>query len=150
MENIKSNIHFDRFNCRKYTVHPKYSNVDLYYLKAKSPDKHIFTARFERDFTPMGKNVIIASNNPLITKAIVDTYECNSEVQWMTVAKHISDTLYMDLVILTNTYCDTKNKHQYFDVYYYTPSSIPLNTFRSDIQLTEVNDDEEEDMSMKP
>ena len=143
------NLNFDRFHCRKLKLHPKYAHVDLYYLKNKNPEKHILSVRFERDFTPTGKNVIIASNNPLITKEILSMYEASYEVQWMTVAKHISDTLSMDLVILTNTYCDTRNKHQYFDVHYYTPSPKPLNTFRSDIQLTE-QDNTDEDMSEEP
>jgi hypothetical protein len=62
----------------------------------------------------LGKNVIIASNNPLITKEIEDTFNCTAETQWLTVAKHISETISMDLVVLMNTYCNTKNKNQYF------------------------------------
>lgn len=143
------NLNFDRFNCKKLNLHPKYAHVDLYYLKNKNKEKHILSVRFEKDFTPTGKNIIIASSNSLITKEVLKTYDTFSEVQWMTVAKHISDTLSMDLVILTNTYCDTRNKHQYFDVHYYTSTPKALNTFRSDIQLTELRE-QEEDMSDEP
>ena len=143
-------MNFDRFHCRKFKGHPKFSYVDIYYHKTpvKAPPKHLFTTNFKRDFTMLGKNVIIASNNPLITKEIEDTFNCTAETQWLTVAKHISETISMDLVVLMNTYCNTKNKNQYFEVYYYTPQPMPVSIFRSDLQHD--SDDDEEDLSLKP
>ena len=141
------NIKFDKYFCHKYNHHPKYSYIDMF-VKNHENKKCIFTS----NFPSTNKNIIITSNNNNITKSILDEFGCEKEVQWITVAKHISECINMDLVVLLNTYCDVKKKQQIFDVYYYTPSSVPVNVFRSSLQMLERQDsgDEDDDLSMLP
>ncbi len=136
-------MNFDKFNYKRYTGHPTYSYVDVFY--APSTPKHILSVNFHKNHT---KNTIITSNNPLITREIKKNFKCKQETQWITVAKHISDTVSMDMVVLLTTYCDISSRSQCFDVYYYTPPGMPISTFR--IALEYGPEDDEEDHSLKP
>lgn len=137
-------MQFDKFNYKSYSGHPTHSYVDLFYApKVKS--KQLLSVNFHVNHT---KNTIISSNNPMISREIRSKFNCRQERQWITVAKHISDTIGMDMVVLLNTYCDVSTKNQCFDVYYYTPQGMPLPTFRTSLQYTP--DDDEEDLSLKP
>ena len=152
-------MNFDRYLVRKLDGHPVYSYVDMFYKKSKSNTiqlnrqkqnkKQLFTHSFKKDFNMISKNLLITSNNPLISKAISKEYDCDTETQWITVPKHISEILMVDMVVLMNTYCDLISREQYWDLYYICPPSIPLSTFRQFVQLGD-GDEEEEDMSLKP
>lgn len=150
-------MQFDRFLLRKYKGHPTFSYVDMFYKvppKAANPpplqQKQIFTQSFTRDYSIVSSNVLVTSNNPLITKEICKMYRCRPEMQWITVPKHLSEVMMLDMVVLMNTYCDCKTRQQYWDVYYYVPTAIPLSTFRHTLQCAHGSDDDEEDLSMKP
>jgi hypothetical protein len=140
-------MNFDRFNYQRYTGHPTYSYVDVFYAPKSqyAIPKRMLSVNFHKNHT---KNIIITSNNPMISREIKQKFKCRQETQWITVAKHISDTMGMDMVVILNTYCDIKSKSQCFDVYYYTPLCIPLDTFRTLIEYTPKDD--EEDHSLKP
>jgi hypothetical protein len=137
-------MQFDKFNYKGYKAHPSHSYVDLFYA-SRVKTKNILSVNFHVNQT---KNTIITSNNPMISKEIRNKFNCRQERQWITVAKHISDTIGMDMVVLLNTYCDVNTKNQCFDVYYYTPLGMPLSTFRTTLQYSP--GDDEEDLSLKP
>lgn len=147
-------MNFDRFLVRRFNGHPTYSCVDMFYrvtppTTTTPQQKHVFTKSFARDFTAVSSNMLITSANPLITKEICKQYKCKHEVEWITVPKHLSEVLMMDMVVLMNTYCDVSSKQQIWDLYYYVPSAIPLDSFRQILQLGDIVDDEE-DLSLKP
>lgn len=141
-------MNFDRFTCRPYKNHPSYSIVDMFY-KVKDGNKFIFTQQFKRDYSIVPKNIIITTNNDLISKEICKEYNCIKDPQWITVPKHLSEVMRMDMVLLMNTYCNIINKEQYWDLYYYSPRGYSYVDFRTDIQYTENNDDDE-DYSLRP
>lgn len=139
------NIKFDKYFCHKYNHHPKYSYINMFVINQNNK-KCLLTSNFQSGH----KNIIITSNNINITKSIVDEFGCDKEVQWITVAKHISESINMDLVVLLNTYCDINKKQQIFDLYYYTPSSVSVNEFRSSLQMFESEGYDDDDLSMLP
>jgi hypothetical protein len=55
----------------------------------------------------------------------------------------------MDMVLLLNTYCNLKNKQQYWEIYYYTHGPMDTTTFRQMLQAEE-GDDDDEDLSHLP
>lgn len=144
-------MQFDRFLLRRYSGHPVMSYVDMFYRVPKngSYQKQVLSQAFTRDFSIVSKNVIVTSNNPLITKELCKTYMCKREKQWITVPKHLSEVMMMDMVVLMNTYCDCKTKLQYWDIFYFVPAATPTSVFRQAIQHTGDGDDEE-DLSLKP
>ena len=137
-------MQFDKFIYKSYSGHPTYSYIDLFYSRNVIP-KQLLSVNFHKNHT---KNIIITSNNPMISREIKKNFKCRRETQWITVGKHISDIMSMDMVVLLNTYCDLRTKDECFDVYYYTPPVMPLNTFRSSIEYKP--GDDEEDHSLKP
>jgi hypothetical protein len=127
-------MQFDKFNYKGYKAHPSHSYVDLFYA-SRVKTKNILSVNFHVNQT---KNTIITSNNPMISKEIRNKFNCRQERQWITVAKHISDTIGMDMVVLLNTYCDVNTKNQCFDVYYYTPIATQTPTSRGIRSCTRV------------
>lgn len=115
------NLKFDRYFTRKMQGHPIYSPVTLFYKMA--PSKQLFTQYFNNDFNTVHKNVILASANPTITHSISQYYDCIPEEQWITIPKHLSEVLRMDLVVLMNTYCDIRTEEQHWEVAYIPHSS---------------------------
>lgn len=146
-------MQFDRFLIRRYSGHPTSSYVDMFYKAShKKRDgfrKTIFTQSFAKDFGLVSSNVLVTSSNHLITKAICNKFKCKRETQWITVPKHLSEVMMIDMVVLMNTYCDLRSKKQVWDIYYSVPSATPLGTFKQILQLDDSFDDDE-DISMKP
>ena len=133
-------MNFDRFMLRKYIGHPSDSYVNMFYKvshkgnpqtsqTSQTLQKQVFAQSFKRDFSAVSNNMLITSNNELISKAICSHF---------------------DMVVLMNTYCDLQSKLQYWDVYYCVPTAIPISTFRHVLQCSEHGGEEDEDMSMKP
>lgn len=148
---LKSGINLDRYALRRFNGHPSHSYVDVFYKDVtinNTKEKRIFTRSFTRDFSIVSKNVIITTNNPLISKEIINKHGCYKERQWITVPKHLSEVLMMDMVVLMNTYCNLQNKHQYWDVYYFVPPPTPSSVFRAHMQGSD--SDDEEDLSSRP
>lgn len=144
-------MNFDKFTYRPYRGHPLYSYVSIFY-KVKDGNKLILTKHFANDFNIIPKNVIIASSNDLIIKEICYNFACINDSQWITVSKHISDVLRMDMVLLMNTYCNIINKKQYWDLYYYTPKQHNILDCKTMILFDEYSEnyEDDDDPSLKP
>lgn len=138
---VPCGIRFDRFYCRRFEGHPTYAHVDMFY-KSSHDQKHVLTQSFKRDFHQVPKNVVLISNNPTISAAIAHHYGCTTEVQWLTVPKHVAEVLRMDMAILMNTYCDLKSREQCWDIHYHTPVGLPTSFFAMDLRLATEGADE--------
>jgi len=100
---------------------------------ANKPSRPILTHFFKSQ----PQNMIIACDNPTISPHIATHFECELESHWLTVAKHQSEILRMDLVVLMNTYCSVKSQEQVWDLYYFCPPSTSPSTVRSSMLYEE-------------
>lgn len=141
-------LRFDRFMCRRYTGHPLHSKVDVFY-KDFEGNKVILTKSFKKDFGNVSSNVLLSSNNHLISYAISKAFNCKSENTWITIPKHLGNVLHMDFVVLMNTYCDVRSRDQIWDLCYYTSSVIPEAIFRLSLQHPGSSSDDD-DLSDRP
>lgn len=110
-------LKFDRYFTRKLIG---CTNVHVFYKHM--PEKRLLTEHFKNDFNVVHKNVILASCNETVSKAICETYDVQDEEQWLTVPRHLSDVLHMDLVVLMNTYSDVRTQEQCWEVAYFPTS----------------------------
>lgn len=131
-------LRFDRFMCRRYQGHPSYSRVDMFYKREGGGEKVIYTQSFKRDFSTVPANVLVTSANPNITKNIAEELGCLVEDTWLTVPKHISGVMRIDMVLLMNCYCDMRSRECIWELQYYTPNAMPASVFRQDLQLQEI------------
>lgn len=147
-------IRFDHFHSRKFEGHPQYSYVEIFTRHTPNNTKQVFTrpSSITTDKTNT-KNVIICTNNPVISKVIAPHFQCDTERHWFSVPKHMCELLQMDLILLMNTYCDIASKDQHWDVHYFIQQPIPEILFRSRLLLAYNNNkdgDDDIDMSHLP
>ena len=77
------------------------------------------------------KNVILACNNSTISPHVAEHFNCNRETQWMTVAKHKSEVLQMDMVVLLNSFCSINTQEQVWELYYFCPPAMSVSYART-------------------
>lgn len=154
-------LRFDQFHSRRFDAHPQYSYVDIFTRKVnvntvqKNKNyKQILTQPFSTTIDKSNtKNVILCTNNHVISKELADYYACDIESHWLSIPKHMCELLHMDLIILLNTYCDITSKNQHWEVHYFVNQHVPEIVFRSRLLLsdrTSGTEDDDTDLSHLP
>lgn len=129
---------FDRYYVRKFPSHPVHSSIDLYF---HPQSKTLLTHNFATSLP----NKIIACNNATISSHLAEHFECTSESHWTTVAKHKSEILRMDMVVLMNTYCSVASRDQVWDLYYFCPPTVSPTAVRTMLLYEEQEEDKDKD-----
>jgi len=60
----------------------------------------------------------------------------------MSVAKHKSELLQMDMVVLQNSFCSVRTKEQIWELHYFCPPAISVTNARSSLLYDEMDDEE--------
>ena len=126
---LAQKIHLTKNYHKVCPGHPAYKTIIMFYnatYKNTKYEKHYLTIPYSNT-----NNVLITCDNTTITEAISLVYRTNLEFQPLTVAKHLSEVLQMDMVVLLNTYCELATKEQAWDLHYYKCPGIPTQIARS-------------------
>jgi hypothetical protein len=122
---------FDRYYVRKLNHHPLTSSVDMYV----NTKHHVCTHHFNSE-----RNVIFVCNNPTISPHLAHHFDCKVETHWMSVAKHKSEVLQMDMVVLQNSFCSLKTKDQVWELHYFCPPALAVSYVRSSLLYGEIEE----------
>lgn len=119
---------------RKYCIrthrgNPLCSNVHMFVANRKISElegaKQFATATVYPSLTHTNRNgyqTLLACKNELVTEAIRhELPQCTVELQPLTVAKHLADTMGIALIVVNTNYCDTATNETWWDLYYYEP-----------------------------
>ena len=81
--------------------------------------------KFEKEY------VMIATVEPYSALQIRKTFpECRSKVLPFHVVKNLSKAIRMPVVTIINSFCSAYTYEEIFEVYYYSPPKLEIDTFR--------------------
>jgi hypothetical protein len=119
---------------RPISGHPVFMNVNMFYRKVDpNRTKQYLTLPFQKARTDM-MHVLVTTTNEHVTKFLRDEYMCEVEQQPITVAKHLAEVTRIDLVNIQTFSCDRHTCEIEWELYYYVPPGVPIQTMRNMMQ----------------
>lgn len=78
------------------------------------------------------KNVLITTNNENIVKELTTVdLNCHTHAFPVLVPRALSEEMGIDMVIVSNTYCEIDTREVVYELYYVVPAKLPVTIARS-------------------